>query len=202
MKWLKYLTVWILSLLLFWVLFSATAAATLLYTADTGGAVLVQSRRTIKDQDRRSWQVIAFKPIQANQEGTVALRLVGFPEAVSLDHHQPITFTNWQYQRYSAANISDRISRTGPVPLHVGQYDLQTVLSNLPSEPLQLHLATVDQTEILMSIPPALVQEWQRIANTHVADVQRTCDRFPKEARQNPDFPGRVNCSMPGSVVE
>lgn len=194
------LLLWLL-LIGFWLL-PAVAEATMLYTADTTGAVLVQSRRAVKDSERHTWQVIAFKAIQADgAEGHLALRLVGFPEAVAIDHNQPIAFTNWQYQTYRAADISDQISRSGLVQSHVGQYNLQAVLAELPAEPLQLHLVTVDQTEILMPIPVALVQEWQHVAQTHQADVQQTCDRFPREARQNPDFPTWVNCSLPSQPL-
>ena len=60
-------------------LLSPPAIATVLYTADTSGSVIVQSRRTLRDQYHYSWQAIAFKPISPDGSGALSLRLVGFP---------------------------------------------------------------------------------------------------------------------------
>lgn len=172
------------------------ATAAVLYTADTSGSVIVQSRRTLRDQDRYSWQVIAFKQIQADtREGGVYLRLVGFPGAVEIDHSQPITLTDPKGGVLTMDDHSDRIAVGVPSQPHVGQYDLQAALPNLPTEyRLQLQIATRQSAPILLQIPPALIQEWQTVVNTHHGDVVRACDKFPVEAQQNPAFPAWVEC--------
>jgi Protein of unknown function (DUF3122) len=170
------------------------ATASILYTADTSGSVIVQSRRTLRDQDRYSWQVIAFKPIHADtREGELALRLVGFPGAVQIDHSRPITFTGPKGETLSVDDASDRIA-VGLLPQpHVGQYQLQTALPTLPTEyRLQLNLPT--QPPTILQISPALIQEWQTVVNTHHDDVVHACQLFPVEAQHNPAFPAWVDC--------
>nr|RNJ67444.1 MAG: DUF3122 domain-containing protein [Leptolyngbya sp. IPPAS B-1204] len=177
--------------------YSPAAAATVLYTADTSSAVIVQSRRTLRDQDHHSWQVIGFKPIQADgREGGMALRLVGFPGAVEIDHAQPITFTDPKGHTLPVHNISNQIGKDVPLQPHVAQYDLQAVLSELPIDyRLRLEVPTLTPPPVVLQIPPALIQEWQTVVNTHSRDLIDACDKFPAEARQNPAFPAWVGCS-------
>lgn len=172
------------------------ADASILYTADTSGSVIVQSRRTVRDQDRYSWQVIAFKQIQADtREGEVYLRLVGFPGAVEINHSQPITLTSPKGETLTIDTLADQIAIGLPAQPHVGQYHLQAALPNLPTEyRLQLDLPTAQPPAITLQIPPALIQEWQTVVNTHHGDVVHACSKFPVEAQQNSAFPAWVEC--------
>lgn len=184
------------SLLTLSVVYSPAAAATILYTADTSGSVIVQSRRTLRDQERHSWQVIGFKQIQPDgREGEMFLRLVGFPGAVAIDHAQPITLTDPKSHMLSISDISAQIGKDVPLQPHVGQYNLQAALPDLPTEyRLQLQVPTLAPPPLLLQIPPALIQEWQTVVNTRADDVVHACDKFPIEAQQNPAFPAWVNC--------
>ena len=178
-------------------LLSPPAIAAVLYTADTSGSVIVQSRRTLRDQDHHSWQAIAFKPISPDGSGGLSLRLVGFPGVVEIAHPQAIVLTNPQGQRIYVADISDQISAQNSVTLppqpHVGQYDLQASLPQLSIDyRLQLELPT--RPPALLQLPPALLQEWQTIANTQPSDLIHACTKFPIEAQHNPDFPAWVGC--------
>ena len=178
---------------------SLPAQAAILYNADTSGSVVVQSRRTLRDQERYSWQVIAFKLIQPDQrEGEIALRLVGFPGSVEIDSQQPIQLSNPNGKSLLITNISDQIPVKMPQP-HVGQYDLQASLTELPTHSrLDLHIstvnATVNRTKIILPISPALIEEWLTVVNTHYSDLVGACDQFPVEARQNPAFPNWIGC--------
>lgn len=201
-----------LSLLVALLLFlssSPVAHASLLYTADTSGAVLVQSRRTLRDQDRHSWQVIAFKHIQPNRpEGKLTLRLVGFPDGMGIAHPQPLTLVPLQGQPHLVADLTAQIapesphspespSTIGQVNLgQVGQYDLQSVWMQLPLEPLQLEIFT-DTVPISLRISPAMLEEWQQVSGVSYDDVLKSCQKFPIEARQNPAFPAWVGCKTP-----
>lgn len=169
------------------------AKAAILYTADTSGSVIVQSRRTLRDQERRSWQVIVFKPIQADsREGEVYLRLVGFPGAIAIAD-EPLRLSDPKGNSFWVANISEQIATASPQP-HVGQYDLQATLANLPTDyRLQLDLPTLTQP-VTLQISPAQIEEWQTIANIHHQDIVGACNKFPVEARHNPNFPQWVNC--------
>jgi hypothetical protein len=171
------------------------AEAALLYTADTSGTVIVQSRRSLRDQNRYSWQVIAFKPIRADRrEGPLALRLVGFPGAVELSRDPAkLIAPEPPGLEASLADLSSQIPVASPQP-HIGQYDLEAALTSLPIDHrLQLQLATRDRP-VQLAVSPALLEEWQQVANIHYTDLVQACDRFPAEARQNPAFPAWVNC--------
>ncbi|MFM7424888.1 MAG: DUF3122 domain-containing protein [Elainella sp.] len=178
-----------------WLSWATPAEAALLYTADTSGSVIVQSRRSLRDQNRYSWQVIAFKPIGADtREGPLALRLVGFPGAVEL-RREPARLTAPDQPELEArlADLSSQIPLNSPQP-HVGQYDLGTALTQLPANlRLQLQVATRSRP-VQLAVSPALLEEWQTVANTHYANVTQACDRFPVEARQNSAFPDWVGC--------
>jgi hypothetical protein len=170
------------------------ADAATLYTADTAGAVLVQSRWTLRDSDRHSWQVIVFKQVQPDgREAGLVLRLVGFPSAVEIVHPQPIALIDLKGRAQFAADYSDQISANPPS--HVGQYDLQSVLVQLPFERLQLEVPLLNSGAAKIRISPAMLEEWQHIAALHHSDLQHACDKFPVEARQNPAFPSWVGCS-------
>lgn len=184
-----------LIILLGFTAFSAPALASILRTADTG-AIVVQSRRTLRDQHRQSWQVIAFKRVQPDApEEAIYLRLVAFPGSVAIDHPQPILLSNVQGQVWSAADRSDQIALSAQpsVGQSVGQYELQAVLSTLPDQTLRLEVPTL-QEAIVLRIPPALIQEWQTVAQSEASQLVKNCDRFPLEARQNPDFPEWTGC--------
>jgi hypothetical protein len=169
------------------------ASATLLYTADSSGAVLVQSRWTLRDTERHSWQVIAFKRVEPDgREAGLVLRLVGFPGVVEIVHPQPIGFVDLKGQSQFAVDASDQISAHPPA--HVGQYDLQSVLLQLPFERLQLELPLQSGTTGIR-VSPAMLEEWQTVASVLYRDLQNSCDKFPVEARQNPAFPAWVGCS-------
>jgi hypothetical protein len=52
----------------------------------------------------------------------------------------------------------------------------------------------VNQTEIVLPVSPALIEEWQTVVNTHHSDLVGACAKFPVEARQNPAFPAWIGC--------
>ena len=190
---------WLILLAVIWVgmLFtSLPAQAAILYNADTSGSVVVQSRRTLRDQGRYSWQVIAFKSVESDQrESQIALRLVGFPGAVEIDPQQPIQLSSSTGKSLAIASIANQIPIKIP-QAHVGQYDLQSALAALPLDSrLDLHIPTLNHPEIILPISPALIEEWQTVVNTHYSDLIRACAKFPVEARQNPAFPAWVGCS-------
>jgi Protein of unknown function (DUF3122) len=191
--WLHKLIWWVGLLVL---AFGLPAHAAILYNADTSGAVVVQSRRTLRDQNHYSWQVIAFKSVASDQRETkIALRLVGFPGAVEIDQSQPIQLSAAQTQ-LQLANLSAQIPLNTPQP-HVGQYDLQGALPDLPTESrleLRIPIAPPATAATILPISPALLAEWQTVVNTHYADLVKACDQFPAEAKQNPAFPAWVGC--------
>lgn len=156
----------ILSLLLGWgILADLPAVAAIVQFKEAPGQVVYQSRQRLQDQNGNTWQAIAFKRIRPDGSTHVYLRLVGFPGAVNLDRSEPLTLTNSLGQTLTAADASNQIftDANSPEP-NVGQYDLQPILSQLrPELPLRLSLPTINNAAIILPVPPALVQEWQRL---------------------------------------
>jgi hypothetical protein len=144
----------------------APAQAALRQLEEAPGQIVYQSRQTLKDQQGKSWQAIAFKRIRPNDTEVIYLRLVGFPGTAELDHSQPLTLTDSMGQTLTAADISQEMfaDKTQLNP-DVGQYDLQPILMQLASAiPLRLILPTLDQSEIILNLSPEMVGEWRSLA--------------------------------------
>lgn len=147
---------------------SPQAAAAIRQLEEAPGQVVYQSRQTLEDQQGHRWQSIAFKRIRSDGQTSVDLRLVGFPGQVTIDRTQPLTLTNSLHQTLQAPS-DDRtlFTDTANPPANVGQYDLQSVLPELPAEiPLKLTVPTLQGDAASLLVPPALIQEWQAVAQT------------------------------------
>jgi Protein of unknown function (DUF3122) len=136
---------------------------------ETPGTLLYKSQWTLKDQTGKSWQAIAFQIRSSNPQEpfTVQLRLVGFPNSITLDSTQPLRLDDRQ-QFLTAPSTAANL------PGSVGQFDLQPILPQLnPKLPLYLTLATAEAEaaprryleEIAIKVPPFLVEEWQSLPN-------------------------------------
>jgi hypothetical protein len=176
-----------------------SAAATVLHTADAANAIVVQSRRTIRDQQRQSWQVIAFKSVRPDmQDLPLTLRVVGFPGGPALAHPEPGQLIDLQHRVWPLPDRSAQVAVDPALSFSLGQYDLAAVLGHLPTaQRLQLQLPTADAANpIVLPIPPALIHEWQTVAAVAASDLVNQCDLFPMEARQNPKFPLWTGCRL------
>jgi Protein of unknown function (DUF3122) len=140
------------------------AAAAIQQLEEAPGQVIYQSRRSLKDQHGNHWQTIAFKRTHPDGKTSFELRLVGFPGVVEIDRTQPLTLTNSLGTTLFAADTSRDIFKENRPESNVGQYNLQPLLP-LPAEiPLKLTLSTLNSEAVRLSIPPALVKEWQVVA--------------------------------------
>lgn len=127
--------------------------------AEAPGQILYQSRHSLKDETGKSWQVVLFKRVKAGEPESVSLRLVGFPGTAEFVHPQPLTINT---DAGEVLQAEDGFAEEAPAP-HIGQYDLETVLPELPpGKPLTLELPLSDPLEI--SIPGVVVLEWQTVA--------------------------------------
>lgn len=145
------------------------AIASIRQLEETPGQLVYQSRQTLKDQQGRSWQAIAFKRIRANGEESLYLRLVGFPGTASIDRTLPLSFTNSLGATVTALDASSQIFTDASIPEpQVGQYDLQPAIAQLRAElPWQLTLPTQEPPFVQLKIPPMLIAEWQSLAETN-----------------------------------
>jgi hypothetical protein len=140
------------------------AFATVTQTEEYTGQMLYQSRQNLQDQTGNSWQAIAFKRIHPEGSAIVSLRLIGFFGGVELDHTQPLTLTTSLGQTLTAKDISNEISQDTPTLGNVGEYDIKLVLSQLQAEiPVNLILSTIDGESISLSVPSAVIEEWQNL---------------------------------------
>ena len=136
---------------------------------DNQGRLLYKSRASIRDQAGYVWQVIAFKWVKPSGEVTLQLRLVGFPGVVNLARTQPLRLRTALGNILTAADTSDQIAAEAqtPKPLesHVGQYDLMAILGQISvTLPVQLQIPTTFGEPQVLTIPPALLEEWQMLA--------------------------------------
>lgn len=143
------------------------AAAAIRQLEEASGQMVYQSWRSLKDQHGNVWRAIAFKQTQPDGTASFELRLVGFPGIVEIDRAQPLTLTNSMGKTFTADDDSSQIfvDPSRPEP-HVAQYNLKPLLAQLPPEvPLKLTLPMVNSEPSTLSVPPALIQEWQTVAN-------------------------------------
>ena len=142
-----------------------SASAAIRQLEESPNQMVYQARQSLKDQHGNTWQTIAFKRVRPDGNSSFELRLVGFPNLVSIDHAQPLTLTNSLGKALIANDTSSNIFKEG-VQANVGQYDLQPLLSELQAEiPLKISLPTLQGDAISLSVPPSLVEEWQTVAN-------------------------------------
>jgi hypothetical protein len=147
------------------VLDAPNASAAIRQLEEAPNQMVYQSRQSLKDQHGNTWQTIAFKRSRPDGNSSFELRLVGFPNLVAIDHAQPLTLTNSLGKTLTATDTSSNIFKDGAQG-NVGQYDLQPLLSELQAEiPLKISLPMLKGEAISLSVPPALVAEWQTVAN-------------------------------------
>ena len=139
------------------------AAAEIRQFHESPGQLLYKSQWTLKDQTGKSWQAIAFqvRPPDSSQLGfTVQLRLVGFPNSVTLDPAQPLHLDD-RHQFLTASSTAANLPSGA-----IGEFDIQPILLQFnPKTPLYLTLTTENALTIELKVPPFLVEEWQTLPN-------------------------------------
>ncbi|MBV5260892.1 DUF3122 domain-containing protein [Synechococcus moorigangaii CMS01] len=137
----------------FWV---NPSLASIRHQEEAPGQVLYQSRQSIRDNHGQTWQVILFKRVKDQVVTTVDLRLVGYPERAVFLHPGSLTLSDVPQGTLTA---SDQFDEESPAP-NVGQFDLKTILPQLPTDrPVLLTLPLREPTTL--EIPIAVLLEWQ-----------------------------------------
>lgn len=139
---------------------SEPAAAAVEKEYEAPGQVLYKSRHSLRDRSGNSWQLIFFKRYKEDELNTINLRVVGFPGVVEVAHPQPLQITTSRGE-FSA---QDMFAEESPAP-NVGQYDLQDILPQLPTNSGIRLLIPNQQNGYPVRIPASLVLEWQSLAN-------------------------------------
>lgn len=141
--------------------FTLPSEASIRRQEEAPGQILYQSRQSLRDQNGQPWQVILFKRVKAGVVDRVDLRLVGYPDQVKFSHPAPLAIAFDQQQHTIHREAADQFATRAPAP-NVGQFDLQPLLSTLPSDrPITLHLPS--DRPVTLEIPPAVVLEWHLV---------------------------------------
>ncbi|WP_206688481.1 DUF3122 domain-containing protein [Cyanobacterium stanieri] len=139
------------------------AIATVTQIEEAPGQMVYQSRQKFQDLTGNYWSAIAFKRTTPENITTISLRIIAFPDIANLDHNQPLTLTTSLGKTLKAENITNNISQKTP-PANVSEYNLKPILPQLRAEiPLQLTISTTNGDTINLSIPPAVIREWQSL---------------------------------------
>lgn len=140
---------------------SLPAAAEIRQTEEASGVLLSKSLHSLRDRAGNPWQVVLFKQVKAGEVASVNLRLVGFPGLAEFSHPAALTLKTATGEVFKA---EDMFVETAPAA-NVGQYDVKEILLDLPAtEQLRLYLPTLGSSTDL-PVPPAVVLEWQTVAN-------------------------------------
>lgn len=123
--------------------------------------MMLRSLQTLRDSHDRSWQLVLFKRSRNGLAQSIHLRLVGFPEAVELDHDRSLQIFTLTDKTWKAEAVTMGV----PISPNVGEYDLQEVMHRLDADiPLRLKVPMQPQDEELV-VPPFVVKEWRQVAN-------------------------------------
>ena len=158
----------LLGLTLLCCLFSPSPAlAEIRQFQEAPGRVLYQSRQTLWDGHKHSWQAIAFQRSQPDTSFHIYLRLVAFPGTADIDRSQPLVLSNSMGETFEATDNSGQIlaDASSPEP-NVGQYDLQPILDQLRAEmSWSLHIPLSQHETTTLFVPSSVVQEWHTLTN-------------------------------------
>ncbi|WP_426591636.1 DUF3122 domain-containing protein [Dapis sp. BLCC M229] len=124
--------------------------------------IVYQAKHTLRDQERKPWQVVFYKRLTSGEVDTINLRLVGFPGSVEFTHPQPLKIS---YGQDKISLARDNFAEKAPAP-NVGEYQFPEVLFGIKTNAkvfLYLPLKTNQQARIKITVPVLL--EWQEVIN-------------------------------------
>lgn len=127
---------------------------------DAPGKMQYHSQESLQDQFGHAWQVVLFKQLKLGEPPSFHLRLVGFPNLVEFAHPKPLEIMTKSGQLQIAADVFEEKSPA----LNVGEYNFTDASKKLGKDYLKLSLP-VKGENIFLEIPPALVTEWQWLAD-------------------------------------
>ncbi|MDJ0845912.1 DUF3122 domain-containing protein [Crocosphaera sp.] len=124
--------------------------------------LLYKSIQTWRDQDKNPWQLIFFKEIKGDNQPTINLRLVGFPDLFEFEHPQPLTL-----------NIRDDLTLKVPDVFasdeaafspNMGQYNFKGIIDKLETNNFWvLELPLKDDDISMIKVPYFILEEWKKV---------------------------------------
>lgn len=125
---------------------------------ETPDVLRYHAQESIKDKQGNAWQVVLF-PVYHNSQAThYYLRLVGFPGLAEFIHPQPLDIITSEGKTLTA---SDVYATTAPAA-NVGQYDLTSIVSQLPPKgSLKLAVSLKNNRDLSLKVTKSMLTEWQ-----------------------------------------
>ncbi|NBD18269.1 MAG: DUF3122 domain-containing protein [Cyanobacteria bacterium] len=146
-------------------IFSQPAHAEIRKLQEDENQVVYQSRQKLFDRYDQTWQAIAFKRITADGANPFTIRLSGFPGTTEIAHSQPLTVRTPTGETFYAEDISEEAFVDQAPAGNIGQYDLESIISQLPTElEIIFSLPTQDEKQIQLAVSPLSIQEWKTVA--------------------------------------
>ncbi len=118
------------------------------------GQIMIQSRQTLKDDQKSPWQVVLFA-----HKDQLELRLVGFPDRDKFTHPGNLEINLVNGQQLIA---EDEFIKKSPAD-NVGQFDINPLTDQLPKDQNLILSLPLTQEKRLLTIPAAVVVEWQAL---------------------------------------
>jgi hypothetical protein len=146
--------IWTLALMVSQLWSISPAEAAIRSMEEAPGEIMIQSRQTLKDDQKSPWQVVLFA-----HKDQLELRLVGFPDRDKFTHPGALEINLINGQQLIA---EDEFIKKSPAD-NVGQFDLNPLADQLPKDQslvLSLPLTTEKRP---LTIPAAVILEWQAL---------------------------------------
>jgi hypothetical protein len=144
---------------LIWLFVSNSALASVHIYSDQN-SVLCRSLSRLQDDSNRAWQVVFYQRFPLGQPNSIHLRLVGFPDAVTIDHARSLEVE----ANRSLLSIEDVTSPDFPTA-HVGEYDFKPILTQLDTDTKLTLILHLKSGEVRLRIPQETAMEWWRVAS-------------------------------------
>lgn len=132
---------------------------------ESADQVIYESRTKLYDSNNNVWRAIAFNRMNDDGDSSLRLRIVGYPNSDAVLHPHPLIISSVEANAIELDDVSDELFTDDPSVGNVGQYDLGSVISDIPEKvELVISLPTSDGDEIRLTLSPLDVQEWKALA--------------------------------------
>ena len=124
--------------------------------------LLYKSIQTWRDQAKNPWQLIFFKEIKGDNQPTLNLRLVGFPDLFEFEHPQPLTLKIREDLTLKVPDVfaSDKAAFSP----NMGQYNFNGIVDKLESNNFWvLELPLKDGDVSTIKVPYFILEEWKKV---------------------------------------
>ena len=140
--------------------------ALLQFIESDNGTSFTRSLENLRDLDYQTWQVVVYP--KDSLEGNLALRIVGYPGSLSMDHPSSLE-VNAGIRNWSLKDITLFNSKLAGDPREAAaEFDLSPLLNDLTkNRPLRFMLPGVFSD---LPIPPYVVNEWRSLLKEQLAD--------------------------------